>query len=323
MTRESLFVTVDLGGTQLRVAGYRPNGEIVHRYATLTHSEEGQEAVVQRLLDSIRQVTTKFPREEVAAISIGAPGPLDPWRGIVFMAPNLPGWKDVPLRDIVQETFQRPTYLGNDANLAALGEWRFGAGRGSTDMIYITVSTGIGGGIISGGKLLYGKRGFAGEVGHQTIEPHGPRCNCGNRGCLETIASGTAIGRDARALAKVGRAPYLFELAKGEINTIDAALVSRAAEKGDEISRQLLATAGSYLGIAITNLLHLFNPELIILGGSVTKAGDFLLHPLWQTLRERARPPYLENFDIVPPQLGDDVGLIGALALALDPPPQK
>jgi len=322
MTPEPLYVTVDLGGTQIRTAVCRADGTILQRIAIKTHSQEGREAVVTRLQDSIRAVMADFSWSDVAGIGIGAPGPLDPRRGIIFLAPNLPGWHNVPLRDIIQQTFQKPTYLGNDANVAAMGEWKFGAGRGSNDMIYITVSTGIGGGIICGGQLLYGHNGLAGEVGHQTIVQNGPRCNCGNRGCLEAVASGTAIGREARALARTGHAPFLLSLAQGEVNAIDAALVSKAAEEGNRVAQRLLATAGNYLGVAITNLLHLFNPELLVLGGSVTKAGDYLLQPMWETVRERAQRPYLEDFNIVPPQLGDDVGLVGAVALILNPPDQ-
>ncbi len=323
MTSEPLYVTVDLGGTQIRTAVCHANGTILQRLAIKTRSQEGRAAVIARLEESIRTVMASFAWSDVASIGIGAPGPLDPRRGIIFLAPNLPGWNNVPLRDIVQRTFQKPTYLGNDANVAALGEWKFGAGRGSNDMIYITVSTGIGGGIICGGQLLYGHNGLAGEVGHQTIVENGPRCNCGNRGCLEAVASGTAISREAQALARTGHAPYLLALAQGNSEAIDAALVSRAAMEGNRVAQRLLASAGNYLGIAITNLLHLFNPELIVLGGSVTKSGDYLWQPMWETVRERAQRPYLEDFDIVPPQLGDDVGLVGALALALDPPAQQ
>jgi len=208
--------------------------------------------------------------------------------------------------------------VGNDANLAALAEQRFGAGQGVSDLIYITVSTGIGGGIIADNRLLLGAQGFAAEVGHQTIEAHGPRCKCGNIGCLEALAAGPAIARCARELVRTGIGTAIADLVGGDLDKITAKVVNRAAQAGDPVAIELFRQAGFYIGVGIVNLLHLFNPSLIVIGGSVTKAGDLLFEPIRATVRERAMASYYwENTPIVPATLGDDVGLLGAVALVL------
>ena len=209
---ESL-VGVDLGGTQVRAIVCDREGHILSRAATLTLAHEGRDAVIRRILDTIIDAVGPRLWTEIAGIGVGAPGPLNPYSGVVVHAPNLPGWEDVPLRQLIAERFCVPVALGNDANLAALGEQRFGAGRGVDDLVYMTISTGIGGGIISGGELFLGHGGFAGEIGHQTILAGGPLCGCGNHGCLEALAAGPAIGRMGREAAEEGRGEALLALA--------------------------------------------------------------------------------------------------------------
>ncbi len=314
---EKLIVGVDLGGTQIRAALADAQGEIIQRVSRPTMADEGLGAVLERIEESIRQV---LPADigQVSAIGIAAPGPLDPWRGIVRDAPNLPGWKNVPLKDLMEAEFDLPVVVGNDANLAALAEQRFGAGQGVADLIYITVSTGIGGGVIVDNRLLLGAHGLAGEVGHQTVEAHGPRCKCGNIGCLEALAAGPAIARRARELIRDGAETAITDLVGGDLDKITAKDVNQAAQAGDPIAIEIFRQAGFYIGVGIVNLLHILNPSLIVIGGSVTKAGDLLFEPIRATVRQRAMVSYYwENTPIVPATLGDDVALLGAVALVL------
>jgi glucokinase len=315
---EKPIVGVDLGGTQIRAALADEQGKILRRTSCLTLAEEGLEPVLGRIKGAIYEVMGSAERGQVQGIGVAAPGPSDPWKGIITEAPNLPGWENVPLKDLMEEEFSLPVVVGNDANSAALAEQRFGAGQGIADLIYITVSTGIGGGIIVDNRLLLGALGFAAEVGHQTLEAHGPRCNCGNVGCLEALAAGPAIARCAKEFIKTGIGTSIADLVGGDLDRVTAKVVNQAAQAGDPIAIELFRQAGFYIGVGIVNLLHLFNPSLIIIGGSVTKAGDLLFEPIRATVRERAMARYYwENTPIVPAALGDDVGLLGAVALVL------
>jgi glucokinase len=310
------IVAVDLGGTQIRAALCSTGGQFFRRVARPTQAQEGQEAVIGRIAQTITEATEGVAATDVAGIGIGAPGPLNPTTGIVLAAPNLPGWVDVPLRTLISERFGRPTFLGNDANLAGLAEATYGAARGLSDVIYLTISTGIGSGIIAGGKLLLGAHGLAAEAGHIVIEPDGPLCGCGGHGCLETLAAGPAIARDVVARLQRGKKSRITKMVGGDLKKVDARVVNEAAQMGDKLAINAFRRAGEYLGLGIVNLLHLFNPRMVVLGGSVTKAGPLLFEPMRRTIEARARPPYLEGLSIAPAALGDDVGLLGAVALA-------
>ena len=310
------YIAVDLGGTQIRAARYRADRVQEIRTSQPTRAEEGLKAVLGRIEKAIRRVWP--PAGEVAAIGIAAPGPLDARRGIVYFAPNLPGWENVPLRDWLQTTFRAPAFVGNDANLAALGEHRFGAGQGVDDLVYLTISTGIGGGIILGGRLFEGGRGLGGEIGHITVEAEGPPCLCGSRGCLETLASGPAIARAVQAAIAAGRSSSLVDRVGGDLARITARDVAQAAREGDLLSREAFRRAGFYIGVALVSLMYLLNPALFVIGGSVAKAGDLLFAPIRETVADRAPEIYRRGTSIRPAALGDDVGLLGALALACD-----
>lgn len=310
------YIVVDLGGTQIRAARLRANGQMEERVTTPTRASQGLEAVLTRIQTTIHQVWP--PRGSVDALGIAAPGPVDPGRGVVRFAPNLPGWENVGLRDLLAGVFEVPTFVGNDANVAALGEHRFGAGRGADDLIYLTISTGIGGGIVLGGRLFEGRQGLGGEVGHIVVEAEGPLCFCGNRGCLEALAAGPAIARAARAALEAGEPSSLRERTGGDVTQITAREVAEAARDGDELARRVFARAGFYIGVALVSLMYLLNPALFILGGSVAKAGDLLFKPIQDTVRARAPEIYWKDTPILPAALGDDVGLLGALALAMD-----
>jgi glucokinase len=309
------IIAVDLGGTQIRAALCDPSGQIYKRVARPTKASEGPPAVQARIYQTIGEAAEGVNMDEVAGIGIGAPGPLDPTTGTILEAPNLPGWVNVPLRNLVSAHFGKPTFLGNDANVAGLAEATYGAARGIQDLIYLTISTGIGSGVISSGKMLLGARGLAAEAGHTIINPDGPKCGCGNRGCLESFASGPSITRDVVARLKAGKASKITKMVGGDLSKVDARIINEAAGAGDKLAVNAFRRAGHYLGLGITNLLHLFNPRMVVLGGSVTKAGPLLFDPMWETLREKAMPGYLDGLAIVPAALGDDVGLLGALAL--------
>ncbi len=315
--QRDLIVGIDLGGTNFRVCLADGAGNLLRRGSWPTHAEQGTAAVLGRLQSAVREIVAGEGLARVAGVGMGAPGPLDPRRGIIIHAPNLPGWVNVPLRDHMQAGLAVPVYVGNDANLAALGEHYFGAGRGCAHLVYITVSTGIGGGVISDGRLLLGARGLAAELGHMVIVAHGPRCSCGNFGCLEAVASGTAIAREARLRLQDGAPTAIRELVNDDLEQVSAAIVERAARRGDELALGLLREAGTYLGIGVVNALHLFDPEVVIIGGGVSRAGDLIFQPMLETVRARAMAGYRERINVVPAALGDDAGLLGAVALVL------
>jgi glucokinase len=302
------YIVADVGGTHIRTAcfsadSHKPN--IIKRIST-----KGTGTPHERLINLIGAI---FPKdEEVAAITVAAPGPTDPFDGIVLEAPNIPGWTNLPLKKLIQECFAIPVAIGNDANLAALGEWRFGAGVGHRNLVYITVSTGIGGGVIIDNQLLLGTRGLAAELGHVTVLPDGPLCSCGHRGHLESVTSGPSIARWVEQELSQGIPSSLAN--KRPIKAED---VSKAANQGDELATAALAHAGTYLGIAVADYLHIFNPSMVIIGGGVSQSGEALFTPLRKAMTEHViSKKYLENFTLTTATLGDEVGLMGALALA-------
>jgi len=315
------IVGVDLGGTQIRACLTDKEGRILREIRQLTLAREGLQPVLGRMKQAIRDVLCDVPREAVLGIGIASPGPLDPYTGVVIAPPNLPGWRNVPLRDIITQEFDIPTHVNNDANLAALAEHCFGAGRGYSDVIYLTISTGIGGGFICGGQLLLGAHGFAGEPGHMTIEPAGPRCNCGNVGCLEALAAGPAIAHCAEELIRQGQASSLTS-AVHEGKELSAEMVGKAAQEGDAVALQAVERAAYYLGIGVLNLIHLFDPAIVILGGGVSKLGRLLFDPVRALVRERAMTAQQKQIPIVPAALGDQVGLLGGVALVMTTKPQ-
>jgi glucokinase len=310
------FIVADVGGTHIRTACFPTQSQkptIVKRIST-----KGPDSPHERLINLIAAIAPKD--EEIAAITVAAPGPLDPYEGIVLEAPNIPGWTNLPLKKLIQERFNVPVAIGNDANLAALGEWRFGAGIGHHHLIYITVSTGIGGGVIIDNQLLLGSRGLAAELGHITVIPDGPLCNCGQRGHLEAVSSGPAIALWVEQELSQGIPSSLTT-----DRPITAKEVSAAASKGDELAKAALARSGTYLGTAIADYLHIFNPSIVIIGGGVSQSGEAFFAPLRTAMSEHVlSKKYLENLTLTTADLGDDVGLMGALALALkldEPPP--
>ena len=311
----SSILAVDFGGTNIRVARFE-NGQppAQAQIKTPTIAEEGPEAVLQRLKASIAQLLP--PDKSNLRIGIGAPAPVDPYRGVVLSAPNLPGWTEIPLQQIVEDEFDARVFLGNDANLAALGEWKFGAGQGARNLVYLTISTGIGGGVIIDGRLLLGAHGLAAELGHLMVDMHGPRCGCGQRGHIEAIAAGPAIARRAIAALESGASSSLTATYTAD-GDLDAAKVGEAALAGDELAVGIILDTGEILGAHLANLAHTFNPDTFVLGGGVSQIGPLLLDSIEKSMHEHImNPAYLDGLKISPAELGDDAGLVGALVLA-------
>lgn len=308
------LIAVDLGGTQIRVALCDARGTILARRADASRAEQGSEAVFARIVANIRAVTDDWAR--VRGIGVGAPGTTDPFRGIILEAPNVGGMRDFPMKARLEKELSVRACVGNDANLAALGEQRFGAGRGVADLIYVTISTGIGGGIIAHNQLFLGARGFAGEVGHQTLQADGPRCNCGNIGCLEALAAGPAIARIARDALRAGRDSQMRALCDNDPARVTGRIVTQAARAGDALAREIFARAGFYIGLGLVSLQHNFDTRLFVLGGGVAiHAWEFIYPSIQKTFDEYTMPSMRRDVRIVPAQLGDDAGLLGAAAL--------
>jgi len=302
------FVAVDIGGTQMRAAAYDSESNQPLQHArTATH--DARATIIARLVDLIESV---WPNETVTALGLASPGPLDPYTGVIMAPPNIQEWKDFPLGAQLSAHFHVPVYLDNDGNLAGLAEWKYGAGRGHHDVLYLTISTGIGGGVIIHDELLQGHHGLAAELGHMMIDPDGPLCGCGRAGHIESFSSGPAIARYVNEQLATGT---VSELQAG--TSLSAKEIAAAATRGDALARAAFRRAGEYLGMAVANYLAIFDPAIVILGGGVTKAGELLFEPLRASLERRIlHSRYLERLVITRAALGDDAGLLGALALA-------
>ena len=319
VTDEAPVVGVDLGGTKIRSVVVLADGSIVGEDVRPTDAEGGPSVVVSRLVASARAAVaaSDVPHEAILAVGVTAPGTVDFDAGVLHQPPNLPGWDAVPLARLLSEHLDRPVFLENDANAAAYGEWRFGAGAGLRHLIYLTVSTGIGAGLILNGQMYRGADGAAGELGHMTIDVNGPPHNCGMVGCLEVLASGTAIARMAQEAVAAGRSPALRRLAEtaGELT---AAEVDRAADAGDPTATEILATAARYLGVGLANYINIFNPEAIVIGGGVTRIGRQLLEPAFALAKSRAFRLPSERVRLLPAALEGRSEVLGVSALARD-----
>ncbi|HNA88937.1 MAG TPA: ROK family protein [Anaerolineales bacterium] len=305
----SLIIAVDIGGTQMRAACYAHDKlqPIKQKKIPTRASEPGGLA---RLISVIEDVWPK--NEEVSAIGLGSPGPLDPHTGYLLAPPNNPEWHNFPLAPEVEKHFGVQTWLDNDANLAGLGEYRFGAGKGHHHVLYITVSTGIGAGVIVADRLLQGYHGLAAELGHVIIDPNGPPCSCGYSGHLEAFSSGPAIVKYVLGELEAGTRSVLKRDKK-----MTARDVSDAAKQGDELAIRAYQRAGEYLGIGVASFLHAFDPSIVIFGGGVSQVGGLLFDSFDASLKKRVfHPRYLEGLVISRAELGDDAGLLGARALA-------
>ena len=318
--RHGRVLAVDLGGTNLRVAVVGTDGSLSHRQHAPTRSELGPDSVLERMAELVQSVASEAGLPEDAPVGIASPGPINPREGIVYFTPNLPGWLDVPLGPRIEQLTGRLTVTGNDANCAGLGEVAFGAGAGATDVIYLGLGTGVGGAVVSGGHLVDGVRGLGAELGHMCVAMDGPRCTCGGLGCLEAYVAGWAIARDGELAATTADGAAI--LRAGAKQGIHAGTIAAAARDGDEMARTLLARAGRALGVAIGTLTNIFNPQLVVIGGGVARVGDYLLQPAREIVSSHCFHAMREDMGIVEATLGDDGGLFGAAALALDAAPR-
>lgn len=314
--RKRYLGAVDLGGSKILSVIAESDGGRLAEDRRSTSAEEGPEVVLGRIGVSLETALAKagLQQSDLSAVGVCSPGPCDIDAGMIGWGPNLPGWRDVPICRYLEERLGVPTRLENDGNAAALGEHVYGAGRGCRHLIYITVSTGIGGGLIIDGRLYRGATGVAGELGHMTIDPDGPLCGCGNRGCLEALASGTAIAARGEELVAQGGSALLARLAE-EQGGLTAEAVAQAADQGDIACQGIIRRAGYYLGIGLASYLNIFNPELIIVGGGLAKAGDLLLGPARAEMEARAMPEALKAVQLKRAELGDYVGVMGMVAL--------
>ena len=308
-------IGIDVGGTNVKIALVDNKGKIIYSNSIPTRAEMGYEYTINNMKEAITELIkeTKSDPKNIESIGFGFPGQIDYQKGIVRLAPNIPGWVNVPIAEIMEREFGIPTRVDNDVRCAALGELNYGAGQGCDNLICITVGTGIGSGLVINGKLVRGASNAAGEIGHIKLDMNGgPLCGCGDRGCLEAFASGPSIVALAEEYIKGGKSTKYRELANPDITPY---IVSEAAKQGDPVAKRIFTIVGEYIGIGLASVVNLLNPEKIIIGGGVAAAGDLLLTPIKESLIKRAMPIAGSAVEIVPAQLGNSAGVIGASLL--------
>jgi glucokinase len=306
-------IGVDIGGTKVAALLVDTGGEVLDRTERATPRDD-----LERSIETVVAAARDVRSDDVAAVGIGAAGLVDFAAGAIRFAPNN-AWRETPLRDRVSEALALPCLLDNDANAAAWAEYRFGAARGTRELLCVAVGTGIGGGIVTGGRLLRGARGFGGEIGHTIVEPGGPRCGCGNEGCWEQVASGLAIQRLGRECARRDPSSGLAEMADGDPERVTGRMVTGAARRGDPVAVGILAEVGRRLGEGIAGLINILDPELVVVGGGASEAGDLLLEPAREASRSAVEGRgHRPEVPIVAAELGNDAGAIGAATLALE-----
>ena len=300
------YIGLDIGGTNIKAAVVDEQGRILRRDRTETPASEGPEAVAAAGAELARRLCEgDYPTP--AGLGAACAGMMDAARTTVLFSPNLPGWEDVPLGQMLENKSGMPCTLENDANAAALGEYWRGAGRGTNVMVQLTLGTGIGGGVVLGGRTLVGNDGMGSELGHMTLEPDGPTCGCGRQGCMEALASATAVARRMREMIDEGRSSIL----EGR-DDITARDVYDAVCEGDEAAQENFRTTAYYLGMGISNLLYIFNPGAVVLSGGMAAAGDVLLDPIREEVHDRSLDILVRNLRICQAELGDDAGPVGA-----------
>ncbi|MEQ8791907.1 MAG: ROK family protein [Pirellulaceae bacterium] len=311
-----VFAGVDLGGTTISAALADAHGEILREAQIATESQHGPDGVIERIASLLKELTAA-EAQPLQAVGVGAPGLVDTSRGVTRFLPNLPtNWRDVPMGASLRERLGVPVYLLNDVRAATLGELTFGHGMNVGTMAFFSVGTGVGGGVVVDGRLRLGPLGAAGELGHQTILPDGPTCGCGNRGCLEVLASGPAIVGEGVWLLRAGRAPILHELVEGDVGRVTPKEMAAAAEAGDAAVREVIVRAAGYLGIGVANVVTVLHPELVVIGGGVAEMGSLLLDVVRDTLHARVGMFPTDDVRVERSKLGAKAGVLGAIALA-------
>lgn len=314
---QKAFIGVDIGGTSVRLGVVNSSGRILARESFLTTSALGRTAFLDVLSGHISDLKKEAAKRglRVAGVGIGAPGPIDVERGFVYSFPNIPGWKNTPLKAILEKRLKMTVRVDNDANAMALGECRFGAGKGARYLIALTLGTGVGGGLVIGGKLFHGSTFSAAEIGHIIVDPGGVRCGCGNHGCIETFVGSRYFVERARRMLKGGKSLLKQWVREGA--ELAPPLVAKAARSGDRLSKELWNETGDRLGTMLAGLCNVLNPERVVIGGGIAQNGGLLFGPLKRALRKKAFPIAARSAKVVSARLGVDAGLIGAAALAM------
>lgn len=315
MKRSASVLGVDLGGSHCSIAFVNKQGKIIDRHGWPHEPESGPDIILDRLIQEIQKLCKQNKLAPIA-IGMGLPGNIDSINGVCKLSPNLFGWKNIHVGKILSKKFEVPVKIGNDVRIAALGEARFGAGMKFSSFLFMAIGTGIGGGIIINKSLWVGAHNSAGEIGHITIEPDGPLCNCGNRGCLEALASGPAISAMAASGMMRHRSTLLAKMVN-DPGEITAKIVAQAAEQNDPLALECFMTAGKHIGIALASLVTTLDVERIVLGGGVSKSGDILIEPIYRELEQRVRMFSVKNI-LISSKLGRDAGIIGAASIAYD-----
>lgn len=309
--KKKYVVGVDLGGTKIYTALVDLEGNIIKEKEVETLAFEGENAVMGRIIDTINYVIDGSEKNLIKSIGIGSPGPLDVKNGVIIENSNLP-FKNFEIVKTIRETYDLPTYLDNDANVATLGEFMFGAGKGTENMVFITASTGIGGGAVINGKLFRGTTGNALEIGHTIVANEGPRCGCGNIGCAEALGSGTAIGKRAKEAVATN-----VETSLKNYENVTSKEVFKEAANGDRVAKNILETSLNYLGIAVANTITNFDPEKVVIGGGVINGGSIVLDTIRRVVGERALKTFADSCTVEKAVLGGKAGVLGAAALAI------
>lgn len=310
-------IGIDVGGTNVKIALVDGEGKIIYSNSVPTYAQMGYEYTVNNIKQAIRDLMkeTNTDAKEIEGIGFDFPGQVDYKTGVVKLAPNIPGWINVPIAQMIEEEFNIPTRIDNDVRCAALGELKFGAGKGCENFICITVGTGIGSGLVINGQLVRGAANAAGEIGHIKLQMNGgPICGCGDTGCLEAFASGPSIVAMAQEYLKGGKSTKFREMA-GADGEITPYIVAKAAKAGDPVAKRIFEIVGTYIGMGLVSVINLLNPEKVIIGGGVAAAGDLLLDPIRKTIKERAMVVAGNSVEIVPAELGNSAGVIGASML--------
>ncbi len=321
MSDPKMALGVDVGGTFIKAALCSEDGEVVIRSSTDTVAREGYEAVLHRIIWVVEDVIERsgVERNEIGGAGLGLPGRVDPRSGDAVMCPNLPGFVGVPVARPLADALGLTVRIGNDAGCAGLGEFHFGAGKGSRDMIMLTLGTGIGGAVILDGKLRRGSRQVLGEIGHSVIDVHGPQCGCTQHGCLEAFCGKEGIVRRARERLQQGRASAIWGLADNDTLRITPAVVADAAAAGDPVALEVLEETGFYLGAGIVNAVVFCDPDVVVIGGKIADAGEPLFGAVRRTVEARCRIGQFRGDRIVKAKLGGDAGVVGAASLILQP----
>ena len=312
-------IGVDVGGTYVKIALVDANGEIKCSNKVSTRAEMGYEYTVGNIKQAIYDLIQEsgITKNDIEGIGFGFPGQIDYQNGIVRELPNIPGWTNVPIAKIMEQEFGIKTKVDNDVRCAALGELKYGAGQNSKNLICVTIGTGIGSAIIIDGKLVRGASNAAGEIGHIKMSIHdGPICGCGDTGCFEAYASGPAIVAMAKDYIKGGKSAKFRELANGK--EIEPYFVAQAAQQGDSVAKRIFEIMGEYIGVGLSSVVNLLNPERIVIGGGVADAGEILFDPIRRTINNRAMKISADALEIIPAKLGNNAGVIGACLLIDD-----